>query len=362
MATGSTAYSSGYNASKAFDGISSTYWHNSGISFPQWIKYDFGSGVAWNIGRIKITSSNDGNWEGWPKDFVIAGSNNDSDWTTIETVTGASFTQNSTRTFDFPNSGAYRYIRITVNSTGRSGWLTIQEIEMFEILTKEWTDEEGYNYISFISTPVGGKWAVPKGVKKVDVFLIGGGSAGSDGVGGTNYGSGGAGGQHKLEEKFSVSGEVDLSVGVGGKPNGNAGTSSVFSTITATGGKAVSTGRTGGHNDDYSGGTGSGGANSGGGAGTNGNASTGNGGAAVNVSSIFGTGIGVDGQFGGGGRGANSGGWGTSGVGVGIDNTGSGGNGGAAPTPGGKGTGGIVVIRYKIALTGGKFILAMLAG
>jgi hypothetical protein len=91
----------GFEASKAFDGDSTTRW-SSQFSDPQWISVDLGS--TYNINEVKL------NWENAAgKDYLIQVSDDGINWTTIQAVTG-----NATAGWhDYPGlSGSGRYVRM----------------------------------------------------------------------------------------------------------------------------------------------------------------------------------------------------------------------------------------------------------
>lgn len=209
-----------------------------------------------------------------------------------------------------------------------------------------------------------------------DCLVIGGGGGGGRGVNTVNYGSGGAAGVLRYSSSQSLISNTayTITIGAGGNgsvpPSGSAGNGSTtsmsgsgFSTITATGGGGAGSGRTGGSNADYSGGTGSGGTNSGGGAGNSGNGSLGNGGTGSSsyASWISPINLGTNGIIGGGGGGTNDNG-GSSGTvnggggpfdqsnnifsRLGRASTGGGGGGTQIGDIGGHGGSGIVIIRY----------------
>jgi len=199
----------------------------------------------------------------------------------------------------------------------------------------------------------------PNFTGNVEALVVGGGGGGNGGVSSVNYGDGGGGGTVTVNS-IAVTAGVPVSVTVGGggggviTGTGGQGGSSIFSSITSTGGTGtINTSKTGGANANYSGGTGSSGTDSGGGAGggNNGNAYTPGDGALVFItgSSVNYAGggggihsaVGQSGGLGGGGAG-NAGGVGVSGT----ANTGGGGGGGGTSTGGGNGGSGIVIIAY----------------
>jgi len=201
----------------------------------------------------------------------------------------------------------------------------------------------------------------------VEVLVVGAGGGASAGTN-TRSGAGGAGGTVDYDSNYSVSSSITVTIGVGGAGaayNGAApttpgtGGSSVFGTITATGGSGTAySASIGGSNADYSGGSSTGGTYNGGGAGAGGNGeagSAGNSGGGIGyTSSITGTSI----MYAGGGAGGYNcdsiGGGGAfdssanHSITDGDANTGGGGGatGGPYPHVGGIGGSGVVIIRY----------------
>jgi hypothetical protein len=125
-------YHPSYPETNAFDNNTETQWNTvDQCTVPnQWIKYDFGVGVSWNIGQLKIYIKVG---EG-PKDFTVQGSNNDSDYTVI--YTGQTTDGTGWQTFSFVNTTPYRYIKINQTTSWHpSGYNGIMEIEMYEYLS-----------------------------------------------------------------------------------------------------------------------------------------------------------------------------------------------------------------------------------
>ncbi len=156
LTTGGTASALGENgpnetAAKAFDDDSGTKWlHFTGSA--TWLKYDFGSGVAWLVTKYALTSANDDDTRD-PKDFKLQGSNDDSAWTDVDTVTGETFASRGLRkefTCDTPGTTAYRYYRFYINANNGNGSITqLAEIQLYRLadpiavdtytVTPQWT-------------------------------------------------------------------------------------------------------------------------------------------------------------------------------------------------------------------------------
>ena len=196
----------------------------------------------------------------------------------------------------------------------------------------------------------------------VEYLVVGGGGGSSGGLAGVSYAPGAAGGVVRSGTGLAcVPPSYAVTVGGGGAAilsGGGNGGSSIFSTITATGGNGSDLSRTGAANADHSGEVGAsenytagGGAGSGENGGTDGASEGGDG----TSSSITGSPT----DYGGGGGSvkvetAKAGGSGGGGAGAihpavgvsGTPNTGGGGGGGGATPGGGAGGSGIVIVRY----------------
>lgn len=105
-------------ASNAADGLGSTNWLDDVTAAPQWLRYDFGSGVTKTIKRYRITSAATGSAYGNtldPMTWTVEGSQNASDWTVVDTRASEAFgNRGETREFRVATPGAYRYYRLNV--------------------------------------------------------------------------------------------------------------------------------------------------------------------------------------------------------------------------------------------------------
>jgi hypothetical protein len=141
---------SGTLKENAIDNVNTTSWVSSNSAFPHYITIDFGSGKT--IQQIKLTGRHNmqhlptGNS---PKDWLFQGSNDNSNWTTIDTQSGISWGEQEVKTFNsFSNSTNYRYYRLYVTdnnndtSDHRTGFV---EVEMMEAAT---TDSPTVEHIS----------------------------------------------------------------------------------------------------------------------------------------------------------------------------------------------------------------------
>lgn len=103
-----TASSQLMPASNAVDGVATSRWESNHGAGTGWIRVDLGSSRAITSVVIDWEAANAAN-------YTVEGSNNDSTWTPLKTVTGGVF---GNRTDTHAVSGSYRYVRI--NATQRS--------------------------------------------------------------------------------------------------------------------------------------------------------------------------------------------------------------------------------------------------
>lgn len=161
--TGGTAsadaiYSGDYPASNACDGNIATQWITDGSVFPHWWKYDLGAGVTKTVRRLRIYAEDDGT-NVYIKDFVLAGSNNNVDWTDIYTGQHDN-TKDAWVSFSFSNSTAYRYYRVTVSSNwlAANNYCQIFEFEMYEVPDDTGETATYTNYVWYDAETSGNKY------------------------------------------------------------------------------------------------------------------------------------------------------------------------------------------------------------
>ena len=106
-----------------------SYWHVNHVR-PTWLwKYDFGVGKA-TIEQYTMSSGDD-NEESMPKSWVFQGSDNDADWTDLDTRTlETNWTTFEKRTYNFINETAYRYYRIYASEGNNGNIFYVYETEM----------------------------------------------------------------------------------------------------------------------------------------------------------------------------------------------------------------------------------------
>lgn len=131
---------SGYGVAKAFDGkfySDDTRWIGHGSTFPQRAVWTFPEATV--VDTVRIYNANYRGAKQSPSDFTIAGSNDGTTWTTLDSesdVTG--WSNNQFRTFGFENTTPYTKYRLEVTAvqdmTGSEGKrVTITEIELYRV-------------------------------------------------------------------------------------------------------------------------------------------------------------------------------------------------------------------------------------
>ena len=122
--------SGSYYAWQAFDADTGTIWEVPSNP-PHWLKYDFGSGNAKVIQKyrmyVPIPVYGSKTWQ-------FQGSNNDSDWDTLDTQTDINWASGEWKDFTFSNSTAYRYYRLYITASN-GAYLQVFELEMMEYIT-----------------------------------------------------------------------------------------------------------------------------------------------------------------------------------------------------------------------------------
>jgi len=114
---------SGYEVSKAVDGILSTNWCPSSGSFPQWIKVDLGSSCSLNLIKQTFWTGNGAIFK-----YKIEGSNDDLNYTTLVDRTGTGVTS---QVCNEAVSGSYRYVKLTITYVSDNNWASSKEFEVY---------------------------------------------------------------------------------------------------------------------------------------------------------------------------------------------------------------------------------------
>jgi|GEM_PF-1548179 len=140
LTTGKTATADSENgtetADKAIDNNTGTFWTSATSgSPPRWLKVDLGSGGEKIAGKYSITSRKTGDNNGVPTSWKLQGSNDNSNWTDLHTVSGESWADDGPKTYSFTtNSTSYRYYRLYITATTGGVYVQIKEFELFEFV------------------------------------------------------------------------------------------------------------------------------------------------------------------------------------------------------------------------------------
>ena len=256
VASGSNVYTT-YAAWKAFDSDPLHTDYISNGNAPQWLQYQFPSPRVVAQYALRAPDRNNGN--GAPTAFTLQASSDGSNWTTLDTQSGLSWTTSEEKTFAVANADWYAYYKLNITACKADGWVVVPSLRLMEPDT---LIDGDYTVRQFFES---GEFVTPDGITEGEVLVVGGGG----GAGGSRGGGGGAGGYQTGTE--TLSGTMTVTVGAGGvggiagatEPHGANGGDSGFGTLTALGG-GWGGGAGAGQRDGANGGSG------GGGAGTNG--------------------------------------------------------------------------------------------
>ncbi|MCM3273913.1 discoidin domain-containing protein [Paenibacillus elgii] len=148
VVTASSVYSATFDAWKAFNGTISEVndcWVSANGLKNGWIKFDFNAPKA--ICNYAIVNRNYSTAISTaPKDWTFEGSNNDSDWVTLDVRSNeTNWLISQRRTYSFPNNTKYRYYRLNITSNNGEAFIAIGYIEMMEsILANIYSDSGTY--------------------------------------------------------------------------------------------------------------------------------------------------------------------------------------------------------------------------
>jgi len=135
-------------ASKTFDDNTDTEGWGNNNSLPTWLKYDFGASNEKTITKYTLFRSTNqtGGWNSdnySPKNWTIEGSNDNSNWTTVDTQTNQLVSPGAAKSeYTFSNDTAYRYYRINISAAYSGTWINITEVEMMESLPPTTSDDD----------------------------------------------------------------------------------------------------------------------------------------------------------------------------------------------------------------------------
>ena len=128
VASASSEYGAGYEAFRSFNGNSYVQGWFSAAGAPQWLSYKFAT--AKTITKYSIQSYPGVNRI--PKTWTFEGSNDNSNWTVLDTRTNYTNWDYGWKLFEFTNTTSYLYYRINVSVGADPNFITIPGMEMFE--------------------------------------------------------------------------------------------------------------------------------------------------------------------------------------------------------------------------------------
>jgi regulation of enolase protein 1 (concanavalin A-like superfamily) len=134
--------SSTEGAAKGFDRNSGSKWFNGNSGTKGWLQYDLGTGVTRVVRRYDVVSASDMPGRD-PKDWQFQGSNDGSNWTTLDTRSNQSFPYRLfPKSYAIGNTTAYRHYRLNVTANnGDATGLQFAELSLMGPYPADRTDQ-----------------------------------------------------------------------------------------------------------------------------------------------------------------------------------------------------------------------------
>jgi hypothetical protein len=130
-----SASDSGADAYVVFDHVVTGTGKDLIAATSGWWKLDFGSGNIYAVTKYTVLISDEsGQEDRAPKDWTLQGSNNDSDWDTLDTQTTQVFANHEKKEYTFTNTTKYRYYKFDFTDNNGDAWTAVQEIEFMYTL------------------------------------------------------------------------------------------------------------------------------------------------------------------------------------------------------------------------------------
>ena len=137
----------GREAFKAIDKNINTVWTTNSVP-TGFLKYDLGTGLSKITRQYTVTASSVAPEES-PLEWAFEGSNDNSAWTILNTQTSqTTWSASEKRTFQFTNTGNFRYHRLNISSSNDATFITIAEWEMMEKIS----DSNDFEYWLYVNT------------------------------------------------------------------------------------------------------------------------------------------------------------------------------------------------------------------
>jgi alpha-L-fucosidase 2 len=119
-------------AGNAFDGSASTVWTSGTTGGSAWLQYQFSGGLGWAVTQYKLVSGT-GSTVTAPRDWQLLGSNDGTNWTTLDTRSSETFSAaGETKRYRITNAVPYAYYRLNVAATaGGAGGVQLAELQLW---------------------------------------------------------------------------------------------------------------------------------------------------------------------------------------------------------------------------------------
>jgi hypothetical protein len=122
----------GEGVDKAFDGTTATKWF-TGVSAGStgWLQYKFGDGVKWVVTRYDLSSANDMPGRD-PREWQFQGSNDGTNWTTLDIQSGQSWASRFlTKQYFVTTLSPYQYYRLNITANNGAGDVQLSEMALY---------------------------------------------------------------------------------------------------------------------------------------------------------------------------------------------------------------------------------------
>jgi hypothetical protein len=125
-------------ATRLFDNLTlnntTDRWEGNDNALPAvWVKYQFAGNTRQKVTAYSLTAQNASASSRSPANWVLQGSNDDANWTTLDSVIGqANWTAEEKRTFTVNSPGSYQYYKLIISALAGSGGdrVALREMEL----------------------------------------------------------------------------------------------------------------------------------------------------------------------------------------------------------------------------------------
>lgn len=129
IVSASTSWNSTYAPYKACDSINATHWGVAAGYTTGWFKHKLPTAKVLKEYKILSRATSPDNA---PHSWVLYGSNDDTNWTALDTISSQPYWDSSVlRSFSITNTNSYLYYKIDITSTGGSAVLSMAEFDLY---------------------------------------------------------------------------------------------------------------------------------------------------------------------------------------------------------------------------------------